>query len=495
MPPHPSEYSNGAYPTLPDFLSGAVSAREYVASLGDRPGADEPSTPATSSLIVPTKAEAGRVLRNPRSTRFGGVERKPQTPQEVDNEKAIRWARAQREAREQLAAERRPADPVRKSALREAFLTRSQAAEIPELEPLIDGWLYRETLAQMFGPSGHYKSFVALDMATAVALGRPWFGHEVKQGRVCYIVAEGVRGFEKRIRAAEATRERGRIPDDALTVVKRAVQIGGPEWAEFVEIIAEEAYSMVVIDTQARATVGRNENASEDMGEVVHALDWLIEATGVGTLLIHHSGKKDADDGRGSTAIKGALQSQIRVTKRSGLTVEVKAMKQKDHDEIGPYYLQFEEVEGSLALSADRVKDGMAPDRTDRTEREQRDLRRLLDVTELAAVQHGEAIRRVLAATYGGGKGATKAEVKKTYTDLMQGSERPVPHSSFEKAWSGVEGSGHLLRNPDEKRFVLGAEGCKAIGAEFKRPAWVSEDEWEEAQEAIGGADYDDIEV
>ena len=40
---------------------------------------------------------------------------------------------------------------------------------IPRLEPVIEGFLYRDTLARIIGPSGHMKSFVALDFAARSA--------------------------------------------------------------------------------------------------------------------------------------------------------------------------------------------------------------------------------------------------------------------------------------------------------------------------------------
>ena len=42
--------------------------------------------------------------------------------------------------------------------------------------------------------SGAGKSFMALDMAGAIARGLPWRGKKTKQGRVVYIAAEGAGG-------------------------------------------------------------------------------------------------------------------------------------------------------------------------------------------------------------------------------------------------------------------------------------------------------------
>jgi len=359
--------------------------------------------------------------------------------------------------------------------------TSAQLDDVPELEPLIDGWLYRGTLAQIYGPSGHYKTFIAADMAAAVCTGRQWFGHESKQGSVLHIVGEGVHGFRARVRAMEETRERGHLAN--LRVMDEPVQIGGPAWSAFVEIVQRRGYDMVIVDTQARSTVGRKENDNSDMGEVVAALDYLIGATGAAVLLVHHSGKGDADDGRGASAIKAALQTQIRVCARKGMTVEVKQTKQKDHPEIGPYFLQMEPFGDSLVVSADRVQNGMAPDRTEEKAKEERDLRTLLDITGLVADEVSVVVAKVLAATFSGGMGATKGEVKIACSEALRGI-REINSSTYYTAWSKLEKSGHLLARKGTQKVLLSEAGCKAIGVPFECPGWVSEDEWEEAIEA-----------
>src|SRR5215217_3573886 len=63
---------------------------------------------------------------------------------------------------------------------------------IPPPEFLIDGYLIRNSLAWLGGKPGHYKSFVAVEMACCVATGTNWHGYKVKQGKVLYLIAEGV---------------------------------------------------------------------------------------------------------------------------------------------------------------------------------------------------------------------------------------------------------------------------------------------------------------
>ena len=83
---------------------------------------------------------------------------------------------------------------------------RIEAAEdllgLPDPDWLVNGIIQRNTLALIYGPSGCGKSFLALDLAHHLALGRPWFGHEVDQwAGVLYVAAEASGGIVKRVKA------------------------------------------------------------------------------------------------------------------------------------------------------------------------------------------------------------------------------------------------------------------------------------------------------
>ena len=74
---------------------------------------------------------------------------------------------------------------------------------IPSPLPIIDNYLFRDSLAWIGGKPGHCKSFVAAEMACCVGTGRDWFGNPVKQGKVLYLIAEGASGFSDRIETWE----------------------------------------------------------------------------------------------------------------------------------------------------------------------------------------------------------------------------------------------------------------------------------------------------
>ncbi|MFH8717274.1 AAA family ATPase [Streptomyces zaomyceticus] len=225
----------------------------------------------------------------------------------------------------------RSGDPV--DALLAELLDASSLDNMPTLEPLVGDLLHLDSLARVIGPSGHMKSFVVIDIAAHVGTGKPWHGHHVTQGTVVYLVAEGHRGIRKRVRAWE--KHHGMKMDNVL-FLPRPVQTRGPEWDTWIEAMRRLQPALIVIDTQARVSVGVEENSNTELGLVVERLDDLRRATGACVLPIHHTGHI-GEHGRGASAAKGALQSEFHVSKKgdnaSNIVVTMKVGKQKDDEE------------------------------------------------------------------------------------------------------------------------------------------------------------------
>jgi hypothetical protein len=220
-------------------------------------------------------------------------------------------------------------------------------AAIPAPVPLVDGWLYQDTLARINGPSGHGKSFVAMEMAACVANGRRWHGCKVAGGSVLYVVAEGAAGANARL---QAWRTRAGLERHNVRVIASPVQTGGPEWGDFIAWCVQLGPALIVLDTQARVTEGLDENAAEDMGRAVGAWEALRAVTGACVLLVHHRGLR-GEHGRGSSAIRGAMSTELDVSK-VGLTICVKTTKQKDAAEAPPILLTMNAFAGSMVLVA-----------------------------------------------------------------------------------------------------------------------------------------------
>ncbi|MFB7278092.1 AAA family ATPase [Streptomyces hydrogenans] len=254
--------------------------------------------------------------------------------------------------RQQERAAGRSGDPV--DALLAELLDASSLDNMPTLEPLVGDLFHLDSLARIIGPSGHMKSFVVIDIAAHVGTGKPWHGHHVRQGTVVYLVAEGARGIRKRVRAWE--KHHGMKMDHVL-FMPRPVQTRGPEWDVFIEAMRRLEPALIIIDTQARVSVGVEENSNTELGVVIERLDDLRRATEACVLVIHHTGHI-GEHGRGASAAKGALQSEFHVSKKgdnaSNIVVTFKVGKQKDDEEGGDIQFGLKVV----TLDGERKPDG-----------------------------------------------------------------------------------------------------------------------------------------
>lgn len=75
-------------------------------------------------------------------------------------------------------------------------------------------------------------------------------------------------------------------------------------------------FGLIVIDTQARATPGANENDSADMSAVIASSDRLRMETGAAVARVHHFGKDPKKGGRGHSSQLGEVDVSIDVADR-----------------------------------------------------------------------------------------------------------------------------------------------------------------------------------
>lgn len=247
------------------------------------------------------------------------------------------------------------------AALMAKMLNREALDSIPAPTPLIRDVLDLDSESWIIGAPGGFKSFVALDWASHVALGLPWRGHPVTQGTVVYVVAEGKKGIPLRVGAWETTY--GHRLDNVM-FLPEPVQVKGPDsrhsgspslqWKVLVEACRRIGPVMIVLDTQARITVGINENDNGEMGILIEAVRLLREKTGACVLVVHHTGR-NGQDARGASALDGAQDTEIKVERptgrheRAALTALVKIEKQKDGDESMEWPVQLRIVDLGVA--------------------------------------------------------------------------------------------------------------------------------------------------
>ena len=217
------------------------------------------------------------------------------------------------------------------------------ADELRDLPPLawrVRGVLPAVGLVALYGPSASGKSFLAFDMAAAIAEGQHWFDCRVDAAPVVYAALEGEAGFKLRAQAWEASR--GHALPAGLRMVLQPFKL--TEARDVVDLAAVvPAGAVVVLDTLNRAAPTADENSSRDMGEILEAAKRLQAFTGGLVMLVHHTGKDSSRGLRGHSSLFAAMDAAIEVS-RDGDRREWKVAKSKDgmDGEAHPFKLSVE---------------------------------------------------------------------------------------------------------------------------------------------------------
>jgi hypothetical protein len=233
------------------------------------------------------------------------------------------------------------------------------------VEWLIDGVLVAGSFSALYGPPGSFKSFMALDIAEAIATGRSWMGREVKQtGAVLMLCGEGFGGVGARIKAIKIHHQ---TEDGApIYVVRHQLNLRSSQedfnalMLAVVTLVEETGveFKLAIVDTLARAFGGGNENDSGEMMGFVVSMGKIQEFLKCALMVLHHSGKNAALGMRGSSSLLGAVDSELELLRfedqmKGILTIT----KQKDGEQGTRFGFEMVEVEikplvKSLAVQA-----------------------------------------------------------------------------------------------------------------------------------------------
>jgi hypothetical protein len=235
---------------------------------------------------------------------------------------------------------------ARLDVLRGALLDSAGLDTIAAPAPVIDGLLYSGGIAWLYGKPGTYKSVLALDWACCVSTGLPWLEHETAEGPVLYLYAEGIAGLRARVRAWEA---RAGCASKVIFLPVAVQVTNGIDLAAFTALVGELKPALIILDTQARVTVGIEENSAMEMGRVVVAASEIIRVGQACLLVLHHEGRS-GDNPRGSIAIEGSAVSLFR-TDYDGEKVTLVNRRQRDAIEADPISLWPVQRDGSVVLS------------------------------------------------------------------------------------------------------------------------------------------------
>jgi hypothetical protein len=180
-------------------------------------------------------------------------------------------------------------------------------------------------VSMIFGPYTAGKTWLVLSWAIHVAAGRPWLGRPVSGGTVLYIAAEGSTAVKGRILAIKQAAG----IEHHLPLLIQGIEIVFNDPKTHVVLKAEAIRSevarrgwtpvcLVVVDTYSACLLGSandDDVASDFMRQFrtfLRVVTGSAEEPAAG-LLIHHPGWSTPERGRGSSALPGGIDTEIRL--------------------------------------------------------------------------------------------------------------------------------------------------------------------------------------
>lgn len=199
-----------------------------------------------------------------------------------------------------------PAEPVEPPGL---FAWAKDHLDAVNMTPnwVIKGIMESGQVGLLYGSSQALKSYLALDIAFHLALGRDWQGHSIPEaGDVWFLAGEGNTILWRRLEALRQfhgvrTEELGRL---GLSY-KGLNLMDGADLQKLQEFAAARGRTprLLIIDTLSRNAM-IDENSAKEAADVIDRCVNLAHAWNCSVLLVHHTGKKDKGTARGSSVFE-----------------------------------------------------------------------------------------------------------------------------------------------------------------------------------------------
>lgn len=204
------------------------------------------------------------------------------------------------------------------------------------------GWIVKHVIPQasvgvLFGASGAFKSFVALDLSLHLAHGLPWLGKRTNATSVVFVAAEGGAGIMSRVQAwhreygLDWKRAKFYVCPHALVLsdLKSITAL-----RDAIEQLGIEP-GLIVVDTMSQTFFG-NENDAGEVAEFFRKLNTELRSKlDASVLVVHHSGHSATERPRGSSAITANVDFMFSVFRAEAeMLCTLNCEKQKDGDRL-----------------------------------------------------------------------------------------------------------------------------------------------------------------
>ena len=235
---------------------------------------------------------------------------------------------------------------------KEQHLFRFSRLDLIEVKPaswIVNGLIEKESFCCLYGDPGAGKSFLAIELASCIATGTPFYGISVKQGPVIYLAGEGHSGLARRFRAWGIVRSISLenaplyLSAGAIALIEPASM--GPVCNALERLIREIGNpSLVILDTWSRV-LGGDDSSPSDAAAGVAALDGLRARFGnFAAMVVHHEGHTKGR-GRGWSGLRAAVDMEFRIERGADRILRLECTKAKDIGIMEPMAFEFMGVE------------------------------------------------------------------------------------------------------------------------------------------------------
>jgi hypothetical protein len=211
----------------------------------------------------------------------------------------------------------------------------------------VKGLIPQQGLGFIYGASGTFKSFLALDYALHRAYGMNWMGRRTTQAVPVYLAAEGGAGIMRRIQAWHKARSMDwRKCPMRVVVVPLTLRTQAGTLADAVKA-SGVACGDLIVDTMSQTFTG-NENSNDEVAEFLRVLGTdLRDALHCTVTVVHHSGHSATERPRGASAIIANVDFALGVfrdEKEMLCTVEAAKVKDGERPEAQTFELSAHEL-------------------------------------------------------------------------------------------------------------------------------------------------------
>jgi hypothetical protein len=344
-----------------------------------------------------------------------------------------------------------PIVKARNDLLRKLFFDRENTVSLPEIQDMagllkkpivlppdiIDTLLSRGGKMLLGGGSKSFKTWMLIDIATAVVTGSDWLGLRTKAGRVLYINLELQSAFfsfrnktvleRKSLDLCQGQYEVWNLRGHAADLSKMLPSI--------LEKTEKDKYDLIIFDPIYKVLGDREENVSHHMTSMMNDLEKIAMESGAAVIFGAHfskgnqSLKESIDRVSGSGALARDPDSILIFTKHEQQNAFVVEATLRNHPPMEPFCVTFDFPLMKIASDLNPADLKQAPTGQRKTATTSADkIVALLDAEPLAFADWSKVARDTLV----------------------------ISQSTFEKYFRIVRDDGRIKKTEDEKWAVVG---------------------------------------